>query len=187
MAMRWDQVDLDLGTWHIPRTKNGESQTTKLSDEALKILQEIVQGDFDGNLDLIIDDASHMYEFTKRSFETLFPLLRPGGYFIIEDWAWEHMPMYHGDNHPWALLTPLTELVMELVEAAGSAPHLISRMHIFSRMIALERGPESLNPGSFRLSDHIVRRPKLDEVTRFKLRLKSKIQRTIGQLAGKPK
>ncbi len=40
MAMRWDQVDLDLGTWHIPRTKNGESQTAKLSDEALKILQE---------------------------------------------------------------------------------------------------------------------------------------------------
>jgi integrase len=40
MAMRWDQIDLDVGTWHIDRTKNGDSQTIGLSDAALSILRK---------------------------------------------------------------------------------------------------------------------------------------------------
>jgi integrase len=39
-SMRWDQVNLDLGTWTIPLTKNGESQTIALSDAALEVLKE---------------------------------------------------------------------------------------------------------------------------------------------------
>src|SRR5207237_6125856 len=51
-------------------------------------LKQIVGTDFSGPLDLVIDDASHLYKFTKSSFETLFPLIRPGGLYIIEDWSW---------------------------------------------------------------------------------------------------
>lgn len=40
MAMRWDQIDFDLGTWRIERTKNGDSQTIGLSDAALAILKK---------------------------------------------------------------------------------------------------------------------------------------------------
>ncbi len=53
-------------------------------------LREIWQTEFRAPLDLVIDDASHLYGPTKTSFETLFPLLRPGGLYIIEDWAWGH-------------------------------------------------------------------------------------------------
>lgn len=38
-AMKWEQVDLDLGTWRIPETKNGDSQTIQLSESALSILK----------------------------------------------------------------------------------------------------------------------------------------------------
>ncbi|MDH4169915.1 MAG: class I SAM-dependent methyltransferase [Acidimicrobiia bacterium] len=38
-------------------------------------------------VDLVIDDASHLYHPTMTSFEALFPRLRSGGRFIIEDWA----------------------------------------------------------------------------------------------------
>lgn len=38
-------------------------------------------------LDLVVDDASHMYQPTVASFELLFPRLAPGGAFVIEDWA----------------------------------------------------------------------------------------------------
>jgi len=38
-SMRWDQIDFDLGTWQIPDTKNGESQTIQLSESALVILE----------------------------------------------------------------------------------------------------------------------------------------------------
>ena len=37
--------------------------------------------------DIIIDDASHIGEFTKRSFWYLFDHhLKPGGLYVIEDW-----------------------------------------------------------------------------------------------------
>jgi hypothetical protein len=42
-------------------------------------------------LDLVTDDASHLLDLTRSSFEMLFPRLRPGGTYIIEDWNWEHV------------------------------------------------------------------------------------------------
>ena len=36
-------------------------------------------------LDFVVDDASHLLSPTRSSFETLFPLLRPGRSYVIED------------------------------------------------------------------------------------------------------
>jgi hypothetical protein len=36
-------------------------------------------------LDLIVDDASHQPAQTARTFELLWPLVAPGGYYVIED------------------------------------------------------------------------------------------------------
>eukprot|EP01036_Dinobryon_divergens_P027318 gene27318-36072_t len=38
-----------------------------------------------GHFDVIIDDASHNSFQVTRAFERLFPLLRPGGIFVVED------------------------------------------------------------------------------------------------------
>ena len=43
----------------------------------------------DRPLDLVIDDASHLLDPTIASFEVLFPRLRPGGLYLIEDWNWQ--------------------------------------------------------------------------------------------------
>ena len=54
-------------------------------------LASIVAKEFEGEpIDLVIDDASHLLELTRASFEVLFPRLRTDGLFVIEDWAWEH-------------------------------------------------------------------------------------------------
>jgi predicted O-methyltransferase YrrM len=54
-------------------------------------LDAIVAEEFDGDpIDLVIDDASHLLDPTRASFEVLFPRLRTLGLFVIEDWAWEH-------------------------------------------------------------------------------------------------
>jgi hypothetical protein len=37
------------------------------------------------NPDIIIDDASHTCPLTMETFNILFPLLKPGGWYIIED------------------------------------------------------------------------------------------------------
>lgn len=36
--------------------------------------------------DLIADDASHEGTVTRASFDLLWPLVRPGGMYVIEDW-----------------------------------------------------------------------------------------------------
>jgi SAM-dependent methyltransferase len=55
-------------------------------------LRAIIDDEFaDGQLDLVVDDASHRLAQTRASFETLFPRLRPGGLFLIEDWNHQHL------------------------------------------------------------------------------------------------
>ena len=39
-----------------------------------------------GPFDIIIDDASHCEKETENSFNTLMQYVKPGGYYIIEDW-----------------------------------------------------------------------------------------------------
>jgi len=39
-----------------------------------------------GGYDLIVDDASHVGRLTARSFEMLWPLVKPGRWYVIEDW-----------------------------------------------------------------------------------------------------
>jgi hypothetical protein len=45
----------------------------------------------DRPVDLVIDDASHLLGPTRASFDHLFPRLRPGGLYVLEDWNWEHL------------------------------------------------------------------------------------------------
>ena len=121
-------------------------------------LLEIASQEFHAPLDLVIDDCSHMYMPTLASFEVLFPLLRPGGLYIIEDWAWGHWPDYIKPDHPWSKEEPPTTLLTQFIEAIGSTFGLIDRINVFRAFIILERGAQALDPGTFRLEDHIVRR-----------------------------
>lgn len=61
-----------------PRTKIYQGSQDD-GDFLLKVMSEI------GRPDIIIDDASHMNSKTIQSFKHLFPWLRPGGIYVIED------------------------------------------------------------------------------------------------------
>lgn len=80
----------------------------------------VVREAFGGQpIDLIVDDASHNYGFTTRSFDMLFPTLAVGGVYIIEDWGWR----YWAGFTPAVSLTegdiPLSDMVHELVAAVA--------------------------------------------------------------------
>jgi len=96
----------------------GVSQT----DE--KALVRIVEDELCGKLDLVVDDASHMCDLTRRSFELLFPLLQPGGAYIVEDWAWAHNPGYQGDGAPFANREALTNLLFEQILLMASTSQI---------------------------------------------------------------
>jgi len=132
-------------------------------------LKQIVAAEFSGPLDLVIDDASHLYGPTKASFETLFPLLRPGGYYLIEDWAW---PLWEGfqAGPPGS---ELTKLVFELVEATGSTLASIADLAVFQGFVAVERSEVgTAELGAFKLEHHIYRQPTRSVLQRILNKLK---------------
>jgi hypothetical protein len=60
-----------------------------------KALSDICRTTFPSGIDLVIDDAAHVGFYSLNSFFALFPLLRPGGFYIIEDWGtgyWSDWP-----------------------------------------------------------------------------------------------
>lgn len=40
-----------------------------------------------GGCHLIVDDASHIGNLTEATFAILWPLVKPGCYYVVEDWA----------------------------------------------------------------------------------------------------
>jgi predicted O-methyltransferase YrrM len=112
------------------------------SQDDVARLNEIVDADFGGVLDLVVDDASHFYEPTKTSFATLFPKLRPGGLYIIEDWSWGFDPGYQHPSHEWYSQAAPANLVIDLLEDMALAP-LIEDVHVSRPMIKIRRSNAS--------------------------------------------
>lgn len=85
-------------------------------------LAAIVDAEFgDQPLDLVIDDASHLPAETRTSFEVLFPRLRPGGLYLIEDWNWQQrVRSFVMDPEEWTAYLEAaiedTPLLRDLVE-----------------------------------------------------------------------
>jgi len=102
-------------------------------------LQSLVRREMDGPLDLVIDDASHWLEPTAASVVTLFPLLRPGGLFIVEDWGWHLVPEVRAafpKEEPG--LVPLIDSIIALMR---DEPTLIRSFDLRDHLFAFERGP----------------------------------------------
>lgn len=144
-------------------------------------LGEIVDSELgDLPLDLVIDDCSHQFGLTRSSFETLFPRLRPGGLYVIEDWNADHvwrdgiraaltdptLPGYEERLHqlrarmadperaePDPPRDPLSRLAVELVVARSSITDAIAEVSVDEFWIVVRRGTADLDPATFRLSD----------------------------------
>jgi len=50
--------------------------------------------------DIIVDDASHDGRLTRTCWELLWPVVRPGGWYVIEDWfvGYGSHPLFRGDH-----------------------------------------------------------------------------------------
>lgn len=75
--------------------------------------------DFPNGIDLIVDDASHLYEQTRKTFELCFPHLAPGGTYVIEDWAWSVHKQQQSPDAPWFDKPAMANLIFELVLYTG--------------------------------------------------------------------
>ena len=52
-----------------------------------KVISEFSPAGETNKWDIIIDDGAHIYSFIKASFQTLWPHVAEGGYYVVEDMA----------------------------------------------------------------------------------------------------
>ncbi len=72
-------VDITPEAYWPPATYRVVADQT---DKELPDLLSQISPDYD----LIVDDASHEGEKTEATFKLLYPLVKPGGWYVIEDW-----------------------------------------------------------------------------------------------------
>lgn len=146
-----------------------------------RLVEILAQEIGDRSIDLIIDDASHLYEETLASFETLFPRLAPDGLFVIEDWNGGHLidDLIEHARHDTtrtdqaeieqrladleaqklaktgAMPSSLVKLIVQLVVARASSGDVIRDLTINEHWAIVRRGSEPLDPHTFRLGDHL--------------------------------
>ena len=119
-------------------------------------LRQIVADELGGEpIDIVIDDASHLLAPTRATFDALFPMLRPGGTYLLEDWAWAH-----GITNAWKHRTPLSVLVFELMLANAHRPEAVERLDVNRDWALVRRGPRELD-GSFSLLEHCGERGRM--------------------------
>lgn len=111
-------------------------------------------------LDLVVDDASHQLEPTRASFDALFPRLRPGGAYLIEDWGTGADKAANAaiETYLLGLGTPLANLVFELLLTCGSRPDVVESIEVAPEVVTITRGPARLDSGTFRLRDSFDQR-----------------------------
>lgn len=130
---------------YIAQGKNRYAHFGTSQDDA-DFLRAIVRDDLGGILDMVVDDASHAYEQTRASFTSLFPLLSPKGFYVIEDWAWAHEASYQDVNAPWAHRHALTNLIFDLTLLQGST-RFIEEIVLVKSMAIVRKGTLPVTEG----------------------------------------
>jgi SAM-dependent methyltransferase len=113
-------------------------------------LRSLIAEEFgDAPLDLVVDDGCHYLAESKATFDAVFPSLRAGGTYVIEDWAWAHWPgVWQEDGGPWADKPSMTLLALELAMLSASRPDLIESVEITTELIVVHKGScAAMEPG----------------------------------------
>ncbi|QIZ37171.1 class I SAM-dependent methyltransferase [Saccharopolyspora sp. ASAGF58] len=127
----------------VRKLRGDQSDSEFLADMAGKI----------GPFDVVIDDGSHVNDHVKKSFHALFPHVRPGGLYVIEDLQTSYWPGYGGrDTEPAAQRTSI-DMLKELIDGLhyqeresrrGTEPCYTERnvaaLHFYHNLVFVEKG-----------------------------------------------
>jgi hypothetical protein len=89
-----------LPRWQITIIDN-EQKNTSARDRGIDLRffdQTDEECAVNGPYDIIIDDASHLSSLTIKSFEVLWPHLKPGGWYVVEDTHMAYHDFFYGPD-----------------------------------------------------------------------------------------
>jgi predicted O-methyltransferase YrrM len=112
------------------------------------------QSNFPDGIDLVIDDASHLYDKTTATFLNLFPLVKPGGLYVIEDWSWAHTAPHQRPDAVWGDKAALTNLVFNLV-VMTAVSRVVDSVTVKENVVCISKGRGVLPPSKLDLGSHL--------------------------------
>jgi hypothetical protein len=122
-------------------------------------MRNILGSEFpDRDISIVIDDASHFYEETKQAFNIVFPYLRPGGYYVVEDWAWAHWRGENWNRDYFKGKPALTNLLFELCMLAATRPDIVASIEVLSHMFIVKKGNAPLPLSGWDISNEYIAR-----------------------------
>ncbi|WP_414170153.1 class I SAM-dependent methyltransferase [Streptoverticillium reticulum] len=103
-----------------------------------------------GPFDVIIDDGSHVNEHVLATFDALFPHLRSGGFYVVEDLWTAYCPGFGGDDenldNPGTSLGLLKGIIDRIhhEERDGADPDHVARntvgLHVYHNIAFIQKG-----------------------------------------------
>jgi SAM-dependent methyltransferase len=128
------------------------------------VMENILTNEFPNkDIDFIIDDASHLYQETRKAFNICFPFLKAGGLYYIEDWAWAHWAgdyWQEGGNEFLVGKTSMSNLLIELFMLSASRPDLVQSITVEHSLIVVKKGDGKIPEGKFNIGEHYLMRGK---------------------------
>jgi hypothetical protein len=135
-------------------------------------------------LDVVIDDASHDYDLSVLTFNALFPRIRAGGLYLIEDWGWAFHEVM-AESETFRCRRSLSDIVQDLAGLMAVRPGAIARVTVYPSFVAVHRGTAAIGEMSlatepYRRSNP-VRNRRVRAARHIASRLVSVPRRLIGQ------
>jgi hypothetical protein len=161
VAFEYGQQPVAVLERYIEQSQNGSVVRPYygVNQKYARVIHNTLKKEF-GNeqLDIVVDDASHFLEETRISFNALFPRLRPGGIFVLEDWGWSHTLSDVADDlipPHLAGKSPLTTLVMETIICCARQYDVVDNVYIDGYTAFIQRGNAELDWETFDISSFV--------------------------------
>lgn len=125
-----------------------------------KLIDEI------GHPNIIIDDGSHMNEDIIKTFNFLFPRLKEGGVYVVEDLQCSYWPWYGGSSNEISNSNTAINYFRDLVHGLNHSEFIIpgyepsyfeqniTSIHFYHNIVFIQKGKNN-EPSSFLLNNSI--------------------------------
>lgn len=89
-------------------------------------------------LDVVIDDGSHIADEVLGAFERLWPSVKSGGWYIVEDCHTQWWTTYGGDADGGRFAVKVHVLLAELLRDIGE-PTEVAELHVWPQLLAMRK------------------------------------------------
>jgi 23S rRNA U2552 (ribose-2'-O)-methylase RlmE/FtsJ len=130
-----------------PECKNHEDDNIEIfigSQADRNFLKDVM--DKIGNVDILIDDGSHMVDHQIVTFEELYKYVNPGGIYLCEDLHTSYWPHYGGElNSPNSFIEYSKRIIDKLTSWHYENPpyneltRSVHSMHYYDSMLVIEK------------------------------------------------